>query len=99
MKVQEEKPSGLLAPELLQPVVDVVSLVNSLMVETVVQNALAADVIVQVVAEGLMKFAVAEKLEVRDGSVVEGYVIFAAKQVSLPVVYMKVLEVVVFLVR
>lgn len=54
MKVQEEKPSGLLAPELLQPVVDVVSLVSSLMVEIVVQNAPAADVIVQVVAEELM---------------------------------------------
>ena len=76
--MQEEKPLGLLAPELLQPVVDVVSLASSLIVEIVVQNAPAADVIVQVVVEELMKFAAAEKLELRDGSAVEGYVTFAA---------------------
>lgn len=46
MEVQQEKPSGLLAPELLQLVVDVVSLVSSLRVGIVVQNDPAADVIV-----------------------------------------------------
>lgn len=69
------------------------------MVGIVVQNSPAADVIVRVVAEELMKSAVAEKLDLRGGSVVEGYAIFAAWKVSLPVVYKKVMEEAVFLVK